>query len=98
MGFNFFGFLVFAIIVGCAPRNLATHSKEASVTAPQGASIKIVPGEDYLATLMPMLKSAKSDIDVLQFNYFSESGPTNDTLDEVIQIHSSTPQIKIRVL
>ena len=46
---------------------------------------------------MPLLNSATTSIDVLQFNFFSESGHVLGLANELIGLKAAHPQLRIRV-
>ncbi|MGZ3698530.1 MAG: phospholipase D-like domain-containing protein, partial [Bdellovibrionota bacterium] len=65
--------------------------------APAQAGFKIIPGEEYLKEVLPLLASARSSIDLLQFNFFSENGHVRDLAQRLVKIKAAHPEIRIRV-
>jgi phosphatidylserine/phosphatidylglycerophosphate/cardiolipin synthase-like enzyme len=59
--------------------------------------ITIVPGDQYLKTIKQLLVIASSSVDILQFNFFSESSPMKDLADDIVHLDAANPNMKIRV-
>jgi phosphatidylserine/phosphatidylglycerophosphate/cardiolipin synthase-like enzyme len=57
----------------------------------------VVPGESYLPAVNALLDSATTSIDILEFNFFTDSGPIKALADKLIAMKKANPALKIRV-
>lgn len=60
-------------------------------------SVKIIPGEKYLNEVQGLISNAKTSIDLLEFNFFSESGSTRELANQLIKLKSQNPNLRIRI-
>ena len=98
------GILTLSVFVeGCSsqPRNAKRE------LAASGPGIEFVPSivvnqgktdKQYEAAVLSLLDSAKKSIDVIQFEFASETGFVLSLADKLISLQKKNPKMKIRVI
>src|SRR5438105_1604673 len=85
------GLFVFIASVVQSPDNTA----RAQATTPLQA---LVPDRNYEKEALALISHAENSIDVVQFEFFTESGPPQQILEALIARKKEVPDLKIRVL
>lgn len=68
-----------------------------SSAASTSAKTKIVDNQQYLPELMSLLDTAKKSINLVQYNFFSESGDAKSIADKLIALKQAKPHLQIHV-
>ncbi len=61
-------------------------------------SVKAVPGENYLAELQHLIKSARSSVTILHFNFFTENGETRKLAELLKSRKLQNPKLAIDII
>jgi phosphatidylserine/phosphatidylglycerophosphate/cardiolipin synthase-like enzyme len=78
--------------------NVSTAAtKSASSSATTKPIVKAVANRDYLPQLMQMLDSAKKSIDIVEYNFYSESGDAKSIADKLVALKKANPKLAIRI-
>lgn len=69
-----------------------------SASAAPTAGIKAVPGENYLAELHTLIKSARNSVTILHFNFFTENGETRKIAELLKSRKLQNPRLAVDVI
>jgi phosphatidylserine/phosphatidylglycerophosphate/cardiolipin synthase-like enzyme len=58
---------------------------------------RLLPAADYLPVLKQLIAGAKSSIDIVQYNFYSESGQVKELTQQLIDEKRQNPSLNIRV-
>jgi phosphatidylserine/phosphatidylglycerophosphate/cardiolipin synthase-like enzyme len=59
--------------------------------------VKVIDNDAYFPELTKLLGGAKKSIDLVQYNFFSESGHGQQVAQQLIQLKKDNPKLKIRL-
>ncbi len=66
--------------------------------APTATTLKAVPGENYLAELPGLIKSAKNSVTILHFNFFTETGETRKLASLLKSRKRQNPSLQVNIV
>lgn len=75
------------------PLELATPAARASRSNP----VKVIDNDAYFDQLTQMLAGAKKSVDLVEYNFFSESGHGQQLAQQLIQLKKDNPALKVRL-
>ncbi len=77
---------------------LSKSTFDATTTTPVTShGVKLIDNQQYLPELMSLLDGAKTSIDLIQYNFFSESGDAKSIVDKLIAKKQANPKLAIRL-
>ena len=83
--------------VGVRLASPASSASSVSSFTAAGPGVKVIDNGAYFGELTKLLAGAKTSIDIVQYNFFSESGNGKQIAQQLIELKKKNPALQIRL-